>query len=116
MQPALQRVVVDLALAEADLGVGAHVVQGEDLAAGAHQRDRRLPDLQAEDAAVRDVSDLADLLPVGGVGAHRASSASTADRTRSRISGTSIFSSSWAKKPWMTRRRASSNGMPRACR
>ena len=47
---------------------------------------------------------------------HRASSASIALLTRSRSSGTSIWAISSPKNPVITRRRASSNGIPRAIR
>src|SRR5690606_40050652 len=69
------------------------ILQRVHLAALAHQRDRRLADLDAEDTPVGDVADQADLLET-----HRASSASSAAMTRSRISSTSIFSTSSDRK------------------
>src|SRR6266581_5251710 len=119
VQPAFHRVVVDLALGQRHLLVRAHVVQREDLPANPDDRDRRVLHLHAERPFLGNVGE--------GAGAHvgiwhahaarssdRASSASIALLTRSRISGTSIWAISWPKKPVITRRRASRNGMPRA--
>src|SRR5581483_4362709 len=55
VQPALHRVVVDLAFGQRDLGVRAHVPQGEDLAAGAGHGDGLARDLNPEDAFGRQL-------------------------------------------------------------
>src|SRR5215813_11132990 len=121
VQPALDRVVVDLALGQRHLLVRAHVVQREDLPADPDDRDRCVLHLYADRPFLGNVGQGAG--PYVGVwhahaarSSDRASSASIALLTRSRISGTSIWAISWPKKPVITSRRASANGMPRAIR
>src|SRR5215469_2974217 len=111
MQPALHRLVVDLALREGYFFVRADVVERVDLAFGTHDSDRHPGHLDAKRAFVRQVSQR-----TGPMKLAHASSASTAAAIRSWSSGTSIWPMSSPKKPRMTSRLASSAGIPRAIR
>src|ERR1700730_15724549 len=106
VQPALHGVVVDLALGQRDFLVRADVVQGEDLAAGAHQGDRQVADLHPDGTVLGQISQGADpderacLAHVASPGSRlRVSSASMDAVIRSRKSGTSILLISSPKNP-----------------
>src|SRR5260370_23008310 len=111
MQPALHRVVVDIALGQRDLFVRADVMQREYLALGANDRNGHAIHFDAECALSRQIRQRAGAAELG-----HASSPSIAAVIRSRSSGTSMCPINSPKKPRMTRLRASSNGMPRAIR
>ena len=131
VQPALDRAVLDLALGQRDVGVGAGVVDGVDVAGARRGRSRRpvAVDVRGDGAHLgqvvdrqtrTNVSDGRSRTGAASAPAARsidsASSASMAAMRRSCTSGTPIRWTMSAKKPRTTRRRASCSGMPRACR
>ena len=117
MQPALDRVVVDLAFRQRHLGVRAHVPQRVDLALRAGDGDRLAVHVDADHALDGQIGQCARPAEHRCLGhSERSSSASTASAILIRSSGTSMVSISWPKNPRMTSLRASSNGMPRAIR
>ena len=118
VQPALDVQSVDLALAERDGGVGADVLDGEDLVAVAGDGDVVAADVDAERLVRRRTSSSAQARskrhqPARPPRTFLASSASTVATSCSSSSGTSILRIRSLKKPCTTRRRASSSAMPR---
>src|SRR5260221_6471745 len=108
VQPALERVVVDLALGERDLLVGAELVERVHLAVGPDDHERRAVQFDPAGARVAYLieragpDELAHAMPFS-------SSASNAAAIRSRSPGISISEISPPKNPLITRRRASLN-------
>src|SRR5215467_10058577 len=115
VQPALDRVVVDLAVDQRDLLVRAELVERVDLAVALDDHHRGAVYLDAERALLGDLVDGADshelrhaplsrLAPADPAGSLMplASSASIAAEIRSRSSGTSILPISSPKKPLIT--------------
>src|SRR5919202_6149585 len=131
VQPALDGAVLDLALAERDLGVRGGVAHGVHVAllvaddghGDAVQHDADGPDLgqlgQTQRAlrahAVTSASAPGSRLGSVVAPTDASSSASMEAMRRSSTDGTPIFCTSSAKKPRTTSRRASTSGMPRAC-
>src|SRR3954466_2859301 len=116
VQPALDLAALDVALRQRDRGVRALVVDGEPgvaVADDAHRVARRRVEGGGQGRARLHVVDGA-----GALERHTffSSSASTVASSFSSIAGTPILRTMSAKKPCTTRRRASSSGMPRACR
>src|SRR5215470_734797 len=144
VQPALDRVVVDLAVDQRDLLMGAEFVERVNLALAPDDHQRGTPKLNAEGALLGNLVKRAcpdelrhGVLPSSPPGAPTgslmplprsppgaptgslmpfSSSASIAAAIRSRSSGTSISPISSPKNPLITSRRASARGMPRAIR
>ena len=120
VQPALDVPVLDLALGQGDVGVRADVGDREDLTAGARDAHRTAGELHAQGAVLGELGQRAGALQSGSrLGAHakaRSSSASMVAMSRSSSAGTPRSSTTSAKKPRTTMRRATSAGIPRDCR
>src|SRR3954453_2320025 len=115
VEPALERAALDLALAQRDRGMGADVLDREDLLAVASDRDLLVADLDRQRLGVAELVERA-----GQLVAHDwppstflASSASTVAASCSSSSGTLIRRIRSLKNPCTTSRRASSSAMPR---
>ncbi len=115
MQPALDRVVVDLAVYQRDLLVRAELVERVDLALAPDDDERGAVQFHAECALLGQLGEGADPDEVAHASPF-SSSASIAVVIRSRTSGTSISPISSPKKPLITRRLASLSGIPLAIR
>ena len=110
VQPALDGAVLDVALGQRDVGVGADVVDREDLAAGCGRRRAARPSRTTRMAPSSGRSDSEQaLMP-------RAPAPPDAATSRSSSEGTPICCRTSVKKPSTTMRRASAGVMPRDCR
>jgi hypothetical protein len=65
VQPALDRLVLDLALGQRHVGVRADVVDRVDLAVAAHDRDRDAVEHDSDGSAVLDVGGRTGAVEVG---------------------------------------------------
>ena len=120
VQPALDVAVLDVALGQRDVGVGADVGDREDLAAGAGDADGTAVQLDADRALLGQVGQRAGAdEPLGSARSCERPLELGLDRRSSgapRAPGTPMSSTTSAKKPRTTMRRATSAGMPRDCR